>query len=155
MDEVLDYWFGAPATNAEEYGRKIRRWYMGGAALDAEIVQRFGPLVERALAGELDVWAQTARGRLALIVLLDQFTRSVFRDNARTYAGDAKAQALAVAGLDQGLERELTIEERNFMIMPLLHAEDIAMQERAVAAMAKLASDAPDWQKPLDRKSVV
>jgi uncharacterized protein (DUF924 family) len=147
IDEVLEFWFGKPATNSEEYGGQVRRWYMGGPALDAEIREKFGTLVERALAGELDSWTQTTRGRVALVLLLDQFTRSVYRDDPKTYAGDAKAQALAVAALDAGLDRELSIAERNFLVMPLTHAEDLALQERSARVMETIYNDAPDWQQ--------
>jgi len=154
IDEVLEFWFGKPATNAEEYGRQIRRWYMGGPELDAEIREKFGPLVERALAGEVDSWAQTTRGRLALILVLDQFTRSVYRDDAKTYAGDAKAQALAVGALDAGLDRELSIPERNFLLMPLTHAEDLGLQERSAREMEKIYSDAPAWQQSVIKMGI-
>jgi uncharacterized protein (DUF924 family) len=147
IDEVLEFWFEKPATTAEAYGRKIRRWYMGGPTLDAEIRQRFASLVERALVGELDEWASTPRGRLALILLLDQFTRSIFRNDERTYAGDTKAQVLAVEAVDRGLDRDLSIEERQFLIMPLLHAENLSLQERAVAEMDRIVADAADFQK--------
>lgn len=93
IEEVLAFWFGEPATTADDYGRKIRRWFMGGPALDSEIRDRFGALVERALAGELDDWTNTAHGRLALILVLDQFTRSIHRNDPKQYAGDARAQA--------------------------------------------------------------
>jgi len=147
IDDVLGFWFGEPATTTEEYGRKIRRWYMGGAALDAEIRDRFGALVERAFAGELDDWTQTARGRLALILLLDQFPRSIYRNDPKSYAGDARAQAIAVQAFDRGIDRELSVEERQFLIMPLTHAENLALQERSAAAMAALVAEAADFQK--------
>jgi uncharacterized protein (DUF924 family) len=147
IEEVLGFWFGAPATTAEEYGKKVKRWYMGGAALDAEIRAQFGALVERGLAGELDDWAQTIRGRLALILVLDQFPRSVYRNDPKSYAGDDKAQRLAVEALDAGLDG-LDIEQRNFVIMPLMHAESLALQERTVVELEALHAAAPAWQKP-------
>jgi len=149
IEDVLELWFGKPATTTEEYGKKIRRWFMGGPALDAELRERFGSLVERAIAGELDAWATTPRGRLALIVVLDQFTRSIFRDTPRMYAGDAKAQALALDGLDRGFDEQLGFEERQFLGMPLAHAEDLALQERSVTEMNELVADAADFHKPL------
>lgn len=150
IDEVLRFWFGdAPATTTEDYGKQMKRWFMGGAALDAEIQQRFGALVERALAGELEGWARTPRGRLALILLLDQFTRSIYRDDPRTYAGDAAAQRLAAAALDGDDARQLPVHERHFLIMPFIHAEDLAMQERGVAEMAKLVAEAAPFQRPV------
>ena len=154
IEEVLAFWFDTPATSSEEYGKKIKRWYMGGPNLDAQIRERFGDLVERALAGELDDWTQTIRGRLALILLLDQFTRSIYRNDPRTYAGDAKAQALAVEALDKGLDRDLPVEQRNFLLMPLLHAESVALQERSVNEMGALYDDAPEWQKQMLKMGV-
>jgi len=149
IDEVLGFWFGAGATDVETYERQMRRWFMDGPALDAEIRDRFGALVERALAGELDDWASTIRGRLALILVLDQLTRSLFRGDPRTYAGDAKAQALAAEAFAAGLDRELGIEERHFLMMPFVHAEDLGLQERAVALIDALAAEAPAWRQPV------
>lgn len=149
IDDVLAFWFGQPPTTTDEYGQQTRRWYMGGPTLDAEIREKFGPLVDRAVRGELDDWAETVRGRLALILLIDQFTRSIYRNDARMYAGDHRAQQLATEALDSGLERELRREQRNFVIMPLLHAEDLALQERAAAAMQALHDEAEPWQQPI------
>lgn len=149
IEDVLAFWFGEPATTTEEYGRKTKRWFMGGAHLDAEIRDKFTPLVERALAGELDDWVQTIRGRLALILLLDQFTRSIYRNDPRTYSGDARAQKLAVEALDRGLDKQLPVEMRNFLLMPLVHAESVPLQERSVTEMATLHRDAADWQKKI------
>ena len=149
VENVLEFWLGAPATNVGELRAKIKRWYMGGPGVDAEIRERFAPLVERALAGELDDWTATPRGQLALIILVDQFTRSVYRDDPRTYAGDPKAQALAVDAFDRGLDRELAIEEQNFLRMPLLHAEDLALQDRAARETTRFYAAVPEWSKPV------
>ncbi len=149
IDDVLVFWFGEPASDAAALGVKMRRWYQGGPELDRAIQDRFGALVAQAVAGELDGWAETTRGRLALIILLDQLTRSVYRDDPRMYEGDARAQRLAVEALDRGLERELPTEERSFLIMPLLHAEDLALQERVVAEMERLIAAAETWQRPI------
>lgn len=130
---VLDFWF-RELTPAQ--------WFEGGAAIDAEIAARFRADVERALEGDLDDWAETPRGRLALIILIDQFTRNVFRDEPRAFAGDAKAQALALGGLERGMESALTLSERQFFAMPLMHAEDAALQERSLAQFEALADEA-------------
>jgi uncharacterized protein (DUF924 family) len=149
IDEVLAFWFEQPATDAETYGRKLRRWYMGGPAVDTEIRERFEPTVEAALGGKLDGWTQAVRGRLALIIVLDQFIRSVYRNDSRSYAGDEKAQALAIEALDRNLDRGLSIEHRHFLMMPLMHAEDLAMQERAVQVMDAIVADCPPWQQAM------
>lgn len=152
-EDVLEFWFATPAVDAEGLRKKIARWYMGGPALDREIAERFGSLVEDALAGKLDDWAATVHDRLALILLLDQFTRSIFRDEPRMYAGDTQAQALAVDALDRHLDRQLDtglgLEQRQFLVMPLMHAEDLALQERTVVELGRIVDDAPPWAKPV------
>ena len=149
IDDVLAFWFGEPPKSTEEYGKQVRRWFMGGSALDAEIRARFAPLLEQALAGGLDDWAQTLRGRLALILVLDQFPRSIYRDEPRMYAGDAKAQPLTIEALDRGLDAELSIEHRQFLVMPMLHAENLTLQERGVVAMRACFEAAEPWQREI------
>lgn len=130
---VLDYWF-RELTPAQ--------WFEGGAQIDAAIAVRFGADVERALAGAFDGWADDPRGRLALIILIDQFTRNVFRDDPRAFSGDAKAQALVLDGLAKGMDAALTLSERQFFYMPLMHAEDAALQEQSTAQFERLVEDA-------------
>jgi uncharacterized protein (DUF924 family) len=142
-EPVLDFWFGAPAHDAGRLLEKFRRWYVGDPALDRAIGERFGALVEEALAGGLAAWEADPRGALALIVLLDQFARNLFRDAARAYAGDARAQALAVGLLDGGRDAALSPEERIFVLMPLVHAERPELQARVPAAFEALLADAP------------
>lgn len=148
MEEVLAFWFGeSPAEDPAALRTKLQRWYQGGPALDEEIGRRFGGLVEQALRGELDSWAVTPRGRIALILLLDQFTRSIYRDDVRAFSGDAKAQQLALEALDSVLL--YTTEERQFLLMPLLHAEDLALQETGVHEMDAHVEAAPGQLRPL------
>jgi uncharacterized protein (DUF924 family) len=127
----------------------VRRWFAGGADLDREIAGRFGATLEAALAGSLDSWAATPRGRLALVIVLDQFSRSALRDRARMYAGDARAQRLALEAFDAGLDRGLDYRERLFLSMPLLHSEDAALHERLADIAASLAADAPAVYAPM------
>jgi uncharacterized protein (DUF924 family) len=142
--EVVEFWFGTPARTPEEVMQKTLRWFRGGEAMDREARERFGRAVERAVRGELDAWAEEPSGRLALVLLLDQLTRNVFRgDPARMYAGDARAQRLALEAFDRGMDRGLPYEQRLFLSMPLLHAEDLALQRRAGAIAAALAAEAP------------
>ncbi|MBA3391352.1 MAG: DUF924 domain-containing protein [Deltaproteobacteria bacterium] len=147
--EVLAFWFGEPAHDDATFRAKIRRWYMGGSTLDREISEQFGAVIDEALAGRLERWADSPRDRVALIVVLDQFTRSIYRDDPQTYAGDEAAQAVTVDALDRGLECELSIEERLFLNMPLLHAESLDHQERGVREMERLVAEAPAWAKPV------
>jgi uncharacterized protein (DUF924 family) len=142
VEEVLAFWFGeAPAADPAALRTKLWRWSQGGPALDEEIRRRFGGLVEQALRGELDSWAATPRGRIALILLLDQFTRNLYRDDARAFSGDAKAQQLALEALDGVLL--YSTEERQFLLMPLLHAEDLGLQETGLHEMREHVAAAP------------
>jgi uncharacterized protein (DUF924 family) len=150
IDRVYAFWFGeAPARDADTAHGKMRRWYMGGPAMDAEVREKFGPLVERAVRGELDGWTSTPRGRLALILLLDQFSRNCWRDEPRCYAGDARAQRLALEALAAGLDEGYSLEERQFLRMPLAHAEDVALQQRNVAETEKLVATVPPALRPV------
>jgi len=142
-DVVLEFWFGEPAHDEESYTRKARRWFMGGAGLDREIAERFGALHAQAARGGLDEWAQTPRGRLALVIVLDQFTRNLHRGSAKAFAQDAKACQLALGALDRGLDADLSLDERMFLQLPLGHSEDLELQNRAVAYVERLAAEAP------------
>jgi uncharacterized protein (DUF924 family) len=148
-DDVLGFWFGAPATTADEQSAKMRRWYMGGEALDGEIRAQFEHDVERALAGELEDWAADPHGRVALILLLDQFPRNLYRGDPRAFSGDPAAQRLALEAFDRDLDRTLALDERLFLIMPIMHAEDLALQERQIGLMDRLVADAPHDLRPI------
>lgn len=147
FETILSFWIGDPDEDVREPGTRVRRWFQGGDALDRDIRERFGDLVAAAQAGDLDAWAQSARPRLALVILLDQLSRNAFRGDARAHAGDAKALALAVEAYDRGWDRELSLEERRWLVMPLLHAEDVATLDRARGIFAGLAAAAPDAHK--------
>lgn len=117
------------------------RWFRKDDAFDAQFRQRFLALHRRAAAGELDGWAAGAEGALALLILLDQFPRNAFRGGARMYATDARAQRIARAALARELDREVPPELRNFMYLPLMHAEDAADQDLSVASTAALGGE--------------
>lgn len=137
--EVLAFWFGAPGD--EEYGQARRAWFIKDPAFDATIARRFGPLIEEALGGGLASWCTTPQGELARILVLDQFTRNVFRGSARMFAGDAQALAAAREMVDDGRDRELIPVQRWFCYLPFEHAEDLAAQERAVQLFETLRDD--------------
>ena len=123
----------------------------GRSGAGAELRERFGALVEAALAGQLEHWRATWRGRLALILLLDQLTRNVFRGTPRAYSGDRAALALALEALDDGSFGAHSQDEQLFVMMPLVHAEDLGLQERAVELARGLLERAPEalretWQ---------
>ena len=149
-DDVLDFWIGAPAADHDSFMNKVKRWFRVDKTLDAEIRTRFGDAVQKARDGALDDWAKTPRGRLALIILLDQFTRNVFRDTPRAFAGDARALAAAQAMVASGADRALSPQLRAFVYLPFEHAEDAAPQDEAVRLFARLVDEASELHALLD-----
>ena len=143
--EVLAFWFGPPDDSANRQTRP--QWFRKDAAFDADIAQRFGALIERALAGGIDDWAALPLAplpALARVIVLDQFTRNSFRGTARAYAGDAMALQTARALVASGLDRKLTGVQRQFVYLPFEHAEDLAHQRTAVQLFEQLGRDEPD-----------
>jgi uncharacterized protein (DUF924 family) len=151
-EDVLSFWFGSPVSDAADGRARMRRWFIDGPALDAEVRERFGEAVEAALRGELDGWmAEGPRGRLALVIVLDQLTRHTFRGTPRTWSGDAKAQALVLETIDRGLDAQLDYIERMFLGMPLAHSEDLAIQRRSVEYGSVVTTIAPPHLAELAR----
>ena len=130
---ILDFWF-----------RKLvpRQWFVATAKLDQTIRRRFGACVDEALPGALDAWAATPRGRLALVLVLDQFTRNIHRATPDAFVGDAKAQALVLDGLAASMDKPLNLAERHFFYMPLMHAEDRELQALSLEKFAAIQNEA-------------
>lgn len=141
---MLSYWFG------DEPWSQQQKWFAGGTAVDEEIRERFGATIEAALAGDLDVWTDSLEGVLALVVVLDQFTRNVFRGSPRCFAGDEAAQALALATLDSEGVGSWQSQHRMFLLMPLMHAEAKDLQRRALFEFGTLWQDDPETAGVLD-----
>jgi uncharacterized protein (DUF924 family) len=117
------------------------RWFAKDDAFDAEIRDKFLSTYEAASAGKLDHWNATAEGALALVIVLDQFPRNMFRGDARTFAADARARAAANLALKRGYDQDVPVAERGFLFLPFMHSEDRADQERCVA-LYRAAGDA-------------
>ena len=151
-DAVLEFWFPADAGKDIETHREYWAWRMRGGANES-IAARFAEVTQRAALGECDAWAGTPRGRLALIVVLDQFSRSVFADSSRAFAQDSKAVALVREGLANGHYDALaTPWEKTFCIIPLGHCEGPDHLERldlAVALARNVWREAPEHLKAL------
>ena len=124
---VLDFWFGDSLAHGWPVVPRKPLWFGNDPATDSTIRERFGALVAQAVAGGLQAWEASPPDRLALLVLLDQFTRNLHRGRAEAFAGDARACALARDMLDRGLDRQLPPIGRVFVLMPLMHAEDLAL----------------------------
>lgn len=139
---ILRFWFGSPRL---ELGAAAKRWFTKDPGFDREIAEQFGGLLERGKKGELDAWAtgpSAAQGTLALIVLLDQMSRNIHRGTAEAFAADGRALAFCLGGIHAGQEKELSFAERYMFLMPLMHAEDRALQRQAVERFATLVREA-------------
>jgi uncharacterized protein (DUF924 family) len=152
IEKVLDFWFGACGADGALDPTRQKMWFGDGKKYDAEIRERFGALHRRACRGELDAeWSKTPQGRMALIVLLDQFSRHVHRGTALSFAQDAAAQRLALDGINDGADRELIPAQRSFFYLPFEHAEDVELQRLSVRCFESLArAVAPAHQKDYD-----
>jgi uncharacterized protein (DUF924 family) len=138
-EEIVAFWFDDPAL---EKGDHPQKWWTKDPDFDEEIRARFGDDIERAKQGEYDDWAAEPDGMLALVLLLDQFTRNVYRDTPEAFSGDEKALALSRAAIERGLDLQLDVPQRAFLYMPLEHAEYAGAQEQSIAAFERLAADA-------------
>jgi uncharacterized protein (DUF924 family) len=146
--EVLDFWLGDGMAQGWPTQDLNKRWFQGGAALDQEISTRFGKDVVQAVSGALKDWENQTHSRLALVILLDQFSRNVFRATAQAFAGDARARQLTLQTLAAHEDQQLPWVARIFLYMPLMHAEDAALQEESVARFSQLLAEAPENLKP-------
>ena len=140
-NDVLEFWFNQPAAH----------WFRKNAGFDAAIRARFGATIDVALDGGLRAWdEQGATGVLARILVLDQFTRNAWRDTPTSFAGDALALAAALGLVDSGAHLDLTPQQRSFAYMPFEHAEDPAMQQRAMDLFVQLAAEDASFNDSLD-----
>ena len=134
FEAVLDFWFGP----SEARGRQRPEWFRKDARYDAEIRLRFGDLHRAAAAREREPWRASPQPMLALVVVLDQFSRNLHRDDARAFAQDAHARECAAQALDRGDDLVLLPVERVFLYLPFVHSEDAADQDRGVDLMGTL-----------------
>ena len=147
-DELLAYWFGDNSVDAAVAAAKAELWWGHSPATDELLRQRFGAAATAAAAGRLDHWAESPRGRLALILLLDQLPRAIRRDTPGAFAQDAAARILTEQGLESGAAELLRPIERLFLYLPLEHSEDLEDQDRSVELFCELAESIPEEQRP-------
>ena len=145
------FWFGATADADDEaaiIARQSALWWKKQPEVDAEIRRRFAPLVGRAAVGEFDDWLASPRGRLALVLLTDQFPRNIWRGQAAAFAFDVLALRWAKETVARGLDRDARPIERVFLYLPLEHSEDLADQRAAVRLFDALAGEVAAEQRP-------
>lgn len=126
VEAIISYWFAEP--------NPALRWFMKDPKVDEEIREKFGHLVTQARSSSLDsTWLQDPKGTLALLILLDQFPRNLFRGSGESFSSDAKAASIATKAIAEGVDREVSFYQQLFFYLPLVHAEDLLSQVTAVA----------------------
>ena len=132
IQAILVFWF-------EEISPES--WFKTDPLFDYTLTQKFGRIIEKALAGQLDKWAQNKNGRLALILLLDQMTRNIFRNTPKAFSGDEIACSLSLRSVADGfLETEKNVHKRQFFLMPMMHSEDLNIQKQSLPLFKALTS---------------
>lgn len=142
---VLGFWF-------DEIDHKL--WWAKDPAFDEALRARFGGLLTRAAQGELADWRATPRGRLAEVIVLDQFSRNVHRDTPRAFAQDPMALALAQEAVAAGAHRDLSADERTFLLMPFMHSESRRVHEVAERLFRELAPEG-NYRFELRHKAII
>jgi len=146
INKILDFWFGEIKDGFTKESRG-KLWYMGDEKIDNQIKDLFGNLILKAANKELEVWKETAKGRLALIILLDQFTRNVYRKTEKAFAYDKYAIELCKEGLRLKHDEELCFVHRMFFYHPLHHSENLEDQKLNVKLVEQLKQEVPEQNK--------
>ncbi len=139
VNEILHFWFG---TDKQNYLANASIWWKGTPELDQEISNRFAKVHHLAATGKLDVWLNQPLSCLAYIILLDQFSRNIYRNTPLAFAQDARARAAFLRGKEHKLDKELHLIERQFFYMPLEHSEELNDQKLCLALMKQLVEEA-------------
>lgn len=145
FNQVLDFWF----VESEP-----KQWFNGGEAFDAVIKSRFTSLLTQAIAGELHHWRLFGQGRLAEVIILDQFSRNIYRGNAHAFAQDPQALTLAQEAVAMGTLEQLTPVEQAFLLMPYMHSESRHIHELAVP-LFKQYGEPSNYEFELKHKSII
>jgi uncharacterized protein (DUF924 family) len=141
---LLEWWFGSADAPNEVTAEKGKLWFGKRDSQDLEARTRFGDQVEQALAGGLTEWAQCPEGWLALVLLLDQLPRMIFRDTPKSFSGDLRAQALVAQGIAADFDRQLRPIQRVFIYLVFEHCENLAVQNEAVSRFLDLVEQQPE-----------
>ena len=147
---ILEYWFGTEELDRGAIEAKQKVWYAGGEAIDNDICDHFGEIFEEARNETILHWADSSRGALALVILLDQFSRNLFRGTAQAFAQDPLARAVAKRAIRHGLDQELSVPARIFLLHPFHHSEALVDQDFGFIRLKELVAEGHDeWQDML------
>lgn len=148
--DILTFWFDDPNRPHSEYGQPRQIWFRKNPTFDQQVRSRFETVYDQARQGQWEAWLETSSGSLALVVLLDQFPRNMFRGSARSFEADSQARSVARRAIAQGFDRARLPVERQFFYLPFEHSEDLADQDYAVTLFESLVKADPGLQSALD-----
>ncbi|MEX0942730.1 MAG: DUF924 family protein [Pseudomonadales bacterium] len=148
ISEIIEFWIGQAASDPEAAAGRNKLWYKPTKETDDTIRRRFGLDLARAEAGELATWATTPGGSLALVILLDQFSRNLYRGTAKAYANDTMALDIALDAINSGKDQDLSLVGRAFLYHPLHHSEQIEVQDWNIRLFESLLAEAgSEWEE--------
>lgn len=150
LEEVLQFWFSDPQSEEAQYPERRKVWFGKNPEFDQTIQRRFLTTYQQAASGELEAWKTTPEGCLALILLLDQFPRNLFRGRPQSFATDAQALDLALGAIAQNFDQALAPLQRIFIYLPLEHSENLDYQHQSVALFQQLTSNNPELADVFD-----
>jgi uncharacterized protein (DUF924 family) len=132
-EKILHFWFGTLNAQGRADEARAKKWFEKDELFDQSIREQFGGVHAAVVAGEREDWLEVPQGRLAYVIVLDQFSRNMFRGTARMFAHDAQALEAARGAVERGWDKRAAFDERGFFYMPFMHSEALADQERCVA----------------------
>ena len=145
--QVLDFWFEDCQSDPDKCNQMGSLWYGGGPEFDQQVASRFGDLYEKACFDALSSWGETAEGALALVIVLDQFSRQLHRSTPRAFSQDPMARAIAIRTVEHEMDKELSIPGRLFLYHPFQHSEFLDDQEYGVSITKRLLTECSDlWR---------
>jgi len=149
-DEVLAFWFADPQTGLANFDQWRKAWFIKDAAFDQQVRDRFLATYNSAAAGELDHWQESPAGSLALILVLDQFPRNMFRGDPKAFATDPKAVEITQRAIAKNFHQQLKPLQQLFLYLPLEHSENLEHQNQCVALFHRLIADHPGLGKEFE-----
>lgn len=147
INNILQFWFGTEVDQKKLIAQQSGIWWGKSDDIDTIIKNKFGQIYQLAINDGLSEWLQTAKGQLALIIVLDQFSRVINRNSSNAFSQDSKALKITLDGISLNIDKSLSVVERVFFYMPLEHAEDIELQNQCVGLFQQLLFDVPEELK--------
>jgi len=144
VKKILNFWFGEMKNNGMPDTKKQKMWWIKDKELDNLIKKKFEKHLNLAKSLEFDEIKENPKEILAVVILLDQFSRNIYRDSLRSFAQDNIALNIVLKGIQKGLDKKMKVVERAFFYMPLMHSEDIGVQEKSVECFSCLEAEFKD-----------